>query len=232
MDPAANSLPVFGPIPHPITVFVGQEVKLTFSVSDPDGDAVGACAVSLPVGASLTSPADPTGLQGRCGLPPAGSVLHDYPRNGPGPFTFRWVPSAPTSGLLVWFWATDAKLETSFSSTGITVKADTVGPTITVISPPEGLSTTNRYVGLSASLADNAALKEAILFLDGVVVKTQPLPGLSASFAYSPATALSTTSHTYRLEVKDFSGNLATASRSFTVKSSTSGGTKLPGTTR
>jgi len=106
-----------------------------------------------------------------------------------------------------------------------TVTLDTTAPTITNVFPPLGTAstpytTTNRYVGFSASLADNAALKEAKLFLDGVLVKTQPLTGQTATVFYTPATALSYTTHTYRLEVRDFSNNLTTISRSFIVKSS------------
>lgn len=119
-----NYTPVFQGMTYSVHSSVGDTIEYSFSLSDPDGDSFGVCLYDLPPGASFTSPSDPLGLFGNCDPDYRFPTPVNYPMNGPGPYTFRWTPTHPTTpgySMLLWYWATDEMMGTGFASTTVTI---------------------------------------------------------------------------------------------------------------
>lgn len=106
----------------------------------------------------------------------------------------------------------------------LTLFSDQNGPLIQITSPPSGSTIIDNPPELVATIIDqepggrvNAA--SIVVSLDGLAVD----PGLvsfdsaSGLLRFRPATQLGVTSHTYRVEARDLSGNLSTATTNFRI---------------
>ncbi|MFH1170076.1 MAG: hypothetical protein V1704_00710 [Candidatus Vogelbacteria bacterium] len=180
--------------------------------------------ISLPNTAALDGTVSDDGLPN----PPATITTTWSKITGPGTVTFENASAVDTTASfsLAGNYALMLTANDGMGAIGdqliVTVNpADATTPTIANVFPTNNLTTSNRYVGFSARLADNVALKEAKLFLDNGLAKTQILTGSTTPFSYIQTTALNGGTHTYRLEVSDTNNNFATTSRSFTVIKST-----------
>jgi len=108
-------------------------------------------------------------------------------------------------------------LEKQSATYNFTVK-DAAAPTVTVVSPKEGATITDRTPTIEATYSDSSGIDISTVKLtfDGTDVTTSATI-TTTKITYIPATQLSYKEYTVNLEVSDQAGNKATKTWSFTV---------------
>lgn len=215
--------PVFGQVPAQVTVTATQpQAQFTFTAADPENSPFGVAIYNPQPGMLITSPTDPDGSETYVDRDINGDPVR-YPHNGPGPFTFSWIP--PTSGTYtVWFWAIDEALNYDYKT--VTINADIAPPAISIITPVNGSSTTNRRPQFRATISDNNAIKRLVFLRDNVLIQDLSINGAvsSTTMYYTPQSDLSYGWHTYTLKLWDMVDNYTEATTTFRVYYSGGGG--------
>jgi len=147
-------------------------------------------------------------------------TLHSKPMTLQSGHLYKTTIGPFTAGTRITYYvvALDNKsLEKQSATYNFTIK-DNIGPTITVVSPEEGATITNRTPKIEATYSDSSGINTSTVKLtfDGTDVTTYATI-TTTKITYTPATQLSYKEYTVNLEVSDQAGNKATKTWSFTV---------------
>jgi hypothetical protein len=122
--------------------------------------------------------------------------------------------------------AEDAAGNSSSVQWTFTVEFDVVPPVITIISPQDGIKTTEVRPTISASYSDNLAgidEKSVALKIDGQDVTSKASTKNVSQILYTPDSDLSIGKHTINLDVKDNDDNKTSMTWSFIVETEIAG---------